>query len=441
MFTRRALTRLLIPIIIEQVLAVSIGMADTIMVSSLGESAVSSVSLVDNINILLIQIFTALASGGAVIAAQYVGRGDQKNANSAAKQLMYASFFITLIITALSLIFNNQILSAIYQQLEPDVMNNAIIYYYITALSYPFLAIYNACAGLFRAMGNSKVTMYISILMNVVNISGNAILIYGLKFGVEGAAIPTLLSRVVGAVIMIVLIRHKDNKIYIERLLHPEIDFKMINRILKIGVPNGLENGMFQIGKLLVSGIIASFGTALIAANAVAGSITGMAMIPGSAIGIAMITVVGQCVGAGEYDQATKYTKKLMTMMFAAMGVLNLLLFIVAPIFVKFYNISDLASKTAVDILRIYAVLTATAWPLSFGLPNALRASGDAKFTMSVSIMSMWVFRIGFSYLLVYMFHLELHGVWFAMYIDWIVRATIFVIRFLRGKWKSIRVI
>ena len=441
LFTRRALTRLLIPIVIEQVLAVSIGMADTIMVSSLGESAVSSVSLVDNINILLIQIFTALASGGAVIAAQYIGRGDQKNANTAAKQLMYASLFITLIITALSLIFNNQILQAIYSQLEPDVMNNSVIYYYITALSYPFLAIYNACAGLFRAMGNSKVTMYISILMNVVNISGNAILLYGFGFGVEGAAIPTLLSRVVGAVIMVILIRHKDNKIYIEKILNPEIDFKMINRILKIGVPNGLENGMFQIGKLLVAGMIASLGTASIAANAVAGSITGMAMIPGSAIGISMITVVGQCVGAGEYDQASRYTKKLMAMMFAAMGVLNLVLFLVAPTFVKFYNISDGAAKTAVDILRIYAVMTATAWPLSFGLPNALRASGDAKFTMIVSIMSMWIFRIGFSYLLVYMFQMELHGVWFAMYIDWIVRAAIFVVRFLRGKWKTIRVI
>ena len=441
LFTRRALTRLLVPIVIEQVLAVSIGMADTIMVASLGESAVSSVSLVDNINILLIQIFSALASGGAVIAAQYIGRGDQKNANSAAKQLMYSSFFITLIITALSLIFNNQILSTIYQQIEPDVMNNSMIYYYITALSFPFLAIYNACAGLFRAMGNSKVTMYISILMNLLNISGNAILLYGLHFGVEGAAIPTFLSRAVGAVIMLMLIRHKDNKIYIEKIFNPEIDFKMIKRILKIGVPNGLENGMFQIGKLLVSGMIAALGTASIAANAVANSITGIAMIPGSAIGVSMITVVGQCVGAGEYDQAMKYTKRLMTIMFAAMGFLNVVLFLITPTFVTFYNLSDGARTTTIEILRIYALMAATVWPLSFGLPNALRASGDAKFTMLTSIMSMWVFRIGFSYLLILFFDMGLHGVWIAMYIDWIVRASILTVRFLRGKWKSIRVI
>ena len=441
LFTRRALTRLLVPIVIEQVLAVSIGMADTIMVASLGESAVSSVSLVDNINILLIQIFSALASGGAVIAAQYIGRGDQKNANSAAKQLMYSSFFITLIITALSLIFNNQILSAIYQQIESDVMNNSMIYYYITALSFPFLAIYNACAGLFRAMGNSKVTMYISILMNLLNISGNAILLYGLHFGVEGAAIPTFLSRAVGAVIMLMLIRHKDNKIYIEKIFNPEIDFKMIKRILKIGVPNGLENGMFQIGKLLVSGMIAALGTASIAANAVANSITGIAMIPGSAIGVSMITVVGQCVGAGEYDQAMKYTKRLMTIMFAAMGFLNVVLFLITPTFVTFYNLSDGARTTTIEILRIYALMAATVWPLSFGLPNALRASGDAKFTMLTSIMSMWVFRIGFSYLLILFFDMGLHGVWIAMYIDWIVRASILTVRFLRGKWKSICVI
>lgn len=441
MFSRRALVRLLVPIVIEQVLGVSIGMADTIMVSSLGESAVSSVSLVDNINILLIQVFTALASGGAVIAAQYIGRGDKKSANTASKQLLYASVFITLIIMTVSLIFNNQILNIIYGNIEAEVMHNARIYFFITAMSYPFLAIYNSCAGLFRAMRRSKVTMFISIWMNVINVSGNAIFIYGFHTGVAGAAIATFISRIVGSIIMLILIINKNNPIFIEKLFNPEFNFTMIKRILKIGLPNGMENGMFQIGKLLVAGLITTFGTAAIAANAVAGSITGIAMIPGSAIGLSMITVVGQCVGAGEYEQAVTYTKRLMTMMFIAIGALNLVLFIVAPIFVTFYNLSEGAAKTALEILRLYAVMTATIWPLSFGLPNALRASGDTKFTMIVSIISMWSFRIGFSYILAKFLGLGLYGVWYAMYIDWIFRATVFVIRFLRGKWKSIRVI
>lgn len=231
MFSRRALIRLLVPILIEQVLGVTIGMADTIMVSSLGEHAVSSVSLVDNINVLLIQVFSALSAGGAVIAAQYIGRGDNKNANIAAKQLLYASLFITFIITSISLIFNNQILRMIYGRIDSNVMENAVIYYYITALSYPFLAIYNAGAGLFRVMGNSRVTMSISIYMNLIKITGNAIVIYGLKMGVAGAAMTTLLARIIGAIMIGVLICNKNNLIYIDKIFKLEFNMNMIKRI------------------------------------------------------------------------------------------------------------------------------------------------------------------------------------------------------------------
>ncbi|MCL2517684.1 MAG: MATE family efflux transporter, partial [Oscillospiraceae bacterium] len=260
LFTRRALITLLIPLFIEQSLAMTIGIADTIMVSSVGEAAVSSVSLVDNINLLLSNIFTALASGGAVIVAQYIGRGDRENANTAAKQLIYASIILTIFITVVSISFNQQILRLIFGKIDADVMTNAEIYYYITAASYPFLALYNAGAALFRVMRNTKVSMFTSIIMNIISISGNAITIFIFKMGVTGAALTTLLARIVGAVIILILITNKSNTVFVEKIFKPQINFNMIKKILNIGIPNGLENGMFQIGKLLVAGIITIFG-------------------------------------------------------------------------------------------------------------------------------------------------------------------------------------
>ena len=433
--------RLLIPLIIEQILGVTIGIADTVMVASLGEAAVSSVSIVDNINLLLIQIFTSLASGGAVIAAQYIGRGDADSANDSAKQLLYTSVILTFGVMFFSLAFNKTILKFIYGGIEADVMSNAEIYYYITAVSYPFLAVYNACAAIYRAMGNSRAPMLISALMNAINICGNALFIFGAGIGVAGAAAATLISRAAGAVIMLFLICGTNNVIRIEKIFRFKFNTGMIKKVLKIGVPNGLENGMFQIGKLLVASLITTFGTASIAANAICGIVTGMALIPGSAIGIAMITVVGQCVGAKEYGQAAAYTRKLMFAMYAAMFFLNVMLFVFTRQFVDIFGLSPYAADLSSEVLKIYAVAGTLVWPISFGLPNALRAAGDAKFTMITSVISMWLFRIAFSYILIYLFRLQLHGVWIAMYIDWIFRSSVFVVRFARGKWKKLKVI
>ena len=441
MFTRRALITLLIPLFIEQSLAMTIGIADTIMVSSVGEAAVSSVSLVDNINLLLSNIFTALASGGAVIVAQYIGRGDRENANTAAKQLIYASIILTIFITVVSISFNQQILRLIFGKIDADVMTNAEIYYYITAASYPFLALYNAGAALFRVMRNTKVSMFTSIIMNIISISGNAITIFIFKMGVTGAALTTLLARIVGAVIILILITNKSNIVFVEKIFKPQINFNMIKKILNIGIPNGLENGMFQIGKLLVAGIITIFGTSAIAANAVSNTVSGIVVLPGSAIGIAMITVIGQCVGAGDYDQAIFNTKRLMKMIYIFTGFFNLPVLLFTPQLVSLFQLSDIATKTAIEVIRIYAVANFLIWPLSFSLPTALRASGDARFTMATSITSMWLFRIGFSYLFAVVMDLGLHGVWFGMYVDWIFRSTVFIIRFVRGKWKKVRVI
>ena len=436
--------RLILPLIAEQTLAVTIGMLDTVMVSAAGEAAISGVSLVDQINILLINIFSALTTGGAVVAAQYLGRKDRKNAGKAAKQLFWLSGTITAVIMVACLIFNRGILSAVYGAVEPEVMSSARIYFYITSLSYPALGLYNSGAALFRSMGNSPVSMMTSLIMNVINLFGNALLIYGFGMGAAGAAWATLVSRTVGAVIMLILICRttaNPNEFRVERIYRPETDFGMIKSILRIGIPNGAEGGMFQIGKLLVANLITTFGTASIAANAVSNTLAGFSIIPGAAMGLAMVTVVGQCVGAGDYAQAKKYTMKMMGFTYMLCGVVDIVMFFAGPSIVSFFNISADAREMSSYIVRTYAVASFLIWSLSFALPNSLRAAGDARFTMVIAIISMWIFRIGFSYLLCGYFKMGLNGVWYAMYIDWVFRSSFYVWRFLSGRWKNKKVI
>ena len=439
LFSADALRRLIIPLVIEQFLAMTIGMADTIMVTSVGEHAVSGVSLVDNISTLLINVFSALATGGAVVAAQYLGSRDEENACSAAKQLFYAIGALSAATMAVCLLFREPILRLVFGQLEDNVMEAAMTYFLLTAISYPLLAIYNAGAALFRAMGNSKVSMLASLLMNIVNIGLNAILIYGADIGVAGAGFGTLFSRLAGAVLMTWLICQHGHRIHIDHLLHFEFRGQLVKKILRIGVPNGLENGMFQIGKLLVLGLVTPLGTSATAANAIANSVAGVVNVPGNAISLSLITVVGQCMGAGDSKQAVHYTRKLMIIVYLAMGSLSVLLFFFATPVVGLFGLTPGAAVMAIQVLRWCAVFDLIFWPMSFSLPNALRASGDAKFTMIVSMCSMWIFRIGFSYLLVP--QIGLLGVWVAMFIDWIVRAVVFLIRFLSGRWKTKTVI
>ena len=434
-FSNHALVRLLVPLVIEQLLAVTIGMADTVMVTSVGEAAVSGISLVDSINILFIQVFSALASGGAIVTAQYLGRQERKNACIAAKQLLYATTALAAIIMAVALIFHRALLRLIFGNIDPAVMENAIVYFQLSAVSYPFLAVYNAGAALFRSMGNSKVSTLVSFLMNVVNIGGNAVLIYGFHWGVAGAATASLVSRAMAAVIMLVLICHKNNPIHIEKVWKPELHFDMIRRILKIGVPNGVENGMFQIGKLIVQGLVATFGTSAIAANAIANTIASFINTPGTAIQLGLTTVVGQCVGGRDYEQAVYYTRKLLWLTYGLMGVLNIAVFLVAGPLVGLFHLSAAAAADARAVLYTFTVASILIWPLSFSLPNALRAAGDARFTMIVSMVSMWVFRIGFSYLLGGAAKMGLMGVWGAMCCELSIRGLLFLIRLARGKW------
>lgn len=441
LFSKEELRRLIVPLVIEQLLAVTIGMADTMMVANVGEAAVSGISLVDSLNILLIQVFSALATGGAVVASQYLGRQDRSSACVAAKQLLYTTTIIALVVGGAAIVGGRRLLALIFGSVEPDVMRNAGTYFWLSALSYPLLAVYNAGAALFRSMSNSAVSMKTSILMNVLNIGGNALLIYGFHLGVVGAGVASLVSRGVGALIMVLLLRNKHNLIYIERLFHYRFNWSMIKSILRIGVPNGLENGMFQVGKVLVSSLIAMFGTYAITANAIASNLAQFECIPGTAIGLAMITVIGRCVGAEDYEQARHYAKKMMKMTYACMAAVCVLLMALCVPIVRLYNPSPETFKLAIWLGVYHSLCGIVIWPASFALPNILRAAGDVRFTMLTSIISMWLCRILFSYVLALFCGLELKGVWIAMTLDWLVRAIAFVWRFFSGKWERKKVL
>lgn len=429
MFSRKDLTRLLVPLVIEQVLAVLVGMIDVVMVAAVGETAVSGVALVDSISLLVIQVLASLATGGAVVCSQYIGKQRPADASRAAGQLVSITLIGSMGIALIAEVGNLRLLQLIFGKAEAAVMQHAAVYFRLTALSYPFLALYNSCAALYRSMGNSKVSMTVSFMMNAINVIGNAVCIYGLHMGVEGVALPTLVSRVFAAVVMAVLIRRPENTIRIShfRELYPEP--AMIRNILLVGVPSGLETGIFQFGKIALQSLVSTLGTAAIASFAVASNLVTLQYLPGNALGLGLITIVGQCVGAGELEQAKRYTKKLILLNYALLVVICGTMALGSHTIVGMYHLSPDASELARNMILMHACAMSI-WPLAFTLPNALRAGLDAKFTMKVSVFSMWVFRIGFAYLFVKVWNVGVMGIWFGMFIDWIFRVILFVTRF-----------
>lgn len=435
-FTNKQLCKLIIPLVIEQLLNVTVGLADSVMVASVGEAAVSGVSLVDTIMVLIINIFAALATGGAVVAGQYIGQKRIGHACKATDQLILFITILSVGVTAVVYAGQNLILYGIFGKIEADVMANARTYLLIVTASIPFIALYNGGAAIYRATGNSKISMETSLLMNFINIAGNGILIYGAGMGTEGAAIPTLISRMTAAIIMIMLLRRENQQIHMSQKIMWRFDRPIIHKILHIGVPNGLENSMFQLGKILVLSLVATFGTASIAANAVSNTVATFQVLPGTATGFAILTVVAQCTGAGDYGQVKYYTKKLLTAVYAAMIVINIIVYMLLPVIIRGYHLQPETAAMAKQILTYHALCACIIWPMSFSLPNTLRAANDVKVTMWISIFSMWFFRIVFSYILGKYAGWGVFGVWVAMTIDWLFRAICFTVRYKRGKWQ-----
>ena len=436
-FSNHDLKRFILPVIIEQFLALLVGMADSIMVASAGEHAVSGVSLVDNIFILLIYLFAAMATGGSVVMGQYLGQRNQEKANQAVNQLILFTGLLAVVITAGLYLSRNLILHHVFGDIEANVMEAAKTYLLIVSASIPFLALYNAGAAVFRTMGNAQVPMYLSMAMNVINVGGNALLIFGFHMGVAGAAIATLVSRVISGVIITILLAKPTLMLHLQRPFSFRLDFAMLKKIAHIGIPNGLENGMFQLGKIMVLSIITGFGTAAIAANAVSNIIATFQVLPGMSVGMAVITVCSRCIGAGDYDAARFYTRKIVKLVHILIICFSAVTLLALPGIMYLYNLSPEAAGFTKQIIWYHGICCMVFWPEAFTLANTLRAARDVRYCMILSIVSMWVFRIGFSYILGVKMGLGVFGVWIAMTIDWAVRAALFIVRYRGTKWQK----
>ena len=438
LFSNKSLIRLIIPLVIEQGLTILVGMADGVMVASVGEAAISGVSLVDMIAAVILVLFAALATGGAVVTSQFLGARNLEKAQRSAGQLILMAVSLGVLIMVPCLVFSEQLLMLCFGAIAADVKTAGLIYLRITAFSFPFLALYNAGAAIYRSVGNSKVSMEASVLMNVINVVGNAFCIFVLHWGVVGVAVPTLISRMAAGIYMMVKCANPDLQLRPTRKGLTTIDQQMMGSILKIGVPSACENCFFSLGRLIVASMITLFGTSQVSANAVAGNIDRVGIIIGQAMGLAMVTVVGQCIGARDTEQARYYTKKLLGWTYLAQGLTNVLIVIFVGNLVDFY--SALAPETralAMRLSTIHASLAILFWPVSFVLPNALRAANDVKYTMWVGIFSMLACRIIGSWVLCVHFGWGATGVWIAMVIDWVCRTSFFVPRVISGKWKT----
>ncbi len=436
-FSNKRILIILMPLVLEQILNVAVGLADTIMVSSVGESAVSGVSLVDSINVLLISVFMSLTTGGYVMISQALGQKNPKKARDYADQMVFVITIIATIVMVFTLIGNNWLLNLAFGNIEPDVMTNASIYFYLTALSFPFFAIQSACSAIFRSMGKTNITLYVSIVMNLFNVIGNYIFIVILEWNAAGVGTSTLLVRIIGATILLVLVLNKKNEVHLSNPINWRFDNGIIKRMMDISIPSSIDGVIFQLGKIILQSLIVTFGTSAIAANAVANNISGLANIAGNSLGIVLIMITGQLVGAREFDKVRYYTKKLVIWGMVAMAVINLFILAFQEPIIQLFNLTPEGAELTKEIVLIFTITSSFFWATSFTLPNALRAANDARYTMVVSILSMWTFRIGFAYILCLQLDFGVAGVWYAMSIDWFVRSFFFIKRFRSGKWET----
>ena len=441
MFSNRMLRRLLIPLIIEQVLTSLVGTVDTMMVSNLGSAAISGVSLVDSINKLILFLFTALGTGGAIVCAQYLGRGDKNNSNRAGQQVLISALALGVLTGAVCFALRRELLHLIFGQVEADVMTSAETYFLITSLSYPFVALFNASSALYRAAGNTRLPMVVSVASNGLNVIGNSILMFVFDMGVAGAAISTLASFIVAAVVMLAFQRRPGQQIEVGRLTALRPDWRVILLVLSIGLPTGVENAMFQFGKLMVQSTVSTLGTTAIAANAVVTVLEYMSSMPSTAIGTGLMTVAGQCIGAGELDEAKYNIKKLTLWGSLVLVAANWLIFGLTFPVVKLAGMEAAPARLAIEVMLVISIVKPFLWPLSFLPINGMRAAGDVKFGMIVSTVSMWVFRVGLTTVLCRFLGVGLIGIWCGYFADWLVRSVVFSLRYVSGRWTRHQVI
>lgn len=446
LFSKDAIIRMIVPLIIQSVLGVTIGLVDSMMVSMASEAAMAGVSLVNSLDTLLVITFESLVTGGAVVVSQHMGKNNRELVRESSKQLLYISTLVALLITVLVNIFRNPILHMLYGQAEKSVMDNALEYFSFVTLSFPFLAIFSSACALFRSVGKTKVSMYVSVIMNLLNAAGNAIFIFGFNMAADGAAISTLISRAFGAVTMLWLLQRSVSPVRIEKLLHYRPNLFIIKSVLGIGIPNGIENSMFQFGKLLTQSLISMLGTAAISANTVANTLATFQYMTGTAVSGCMVTVVGRCIGAHEKAQAVRYSRLLLAFGYCFLWFMILLTCIFSKSVIGLYNISPEAAVQARRLILYHAACAAVLWPISFMLPSAFRAASDVRFPLVVSSACMWIFRVALGYVFaldeITVFSLRIpclgmgvFGVWVAMTVDWVFRSGLYAYRYFSGRW------
>lgn len=435
-FSNHDLVVLIAPLIAEQFLAILVGLADSLMVATVGDAAISAVSLVDSISNLMIYIFSAMAAGGAAVAGQYIGRRERENANSAGQHLVVLLALTSMCFVALLYLFKTAVLTTVFGKIDADVMAATDKYYSIVMASIPGIALYNGGAAIFRTMGKSDVSLKVSLLMNGINVTGNAILIFGLHMDVAGVAIPTLVSRTVAAVVILALLFNDSLPLHLSDLRAFRLNRRLLKNIFYISIPSGVENGMFHLGRLMLFSLISTFGTASIVANAIGNTLGNFHCFAGQALNLGMTTVVSQCVGAGEYDGARYYLRKLCKAGYALMAAVNLAIIALLPLIMRIYDVSPEGERLAVTVALIHGVSSIFLWIPSFSLPTFLRAAGDARFTMFASMTVMWLCRVMFAYILGKLLGYGVVGVWSAHAIlDWTVRSIVFYKRYRSDKW------
>lgn len=441
LFGRADFVRLVIPLMLDLALTLLVGMIDSVMVASVGEDAVSGVSLIDNVMQLLIMVFTAFGTGGAVVAGQYLGAGDKHTACRTTTELIWFSGLVSFVLMGVVFGIRGWILGSLFGTITPEVYYHANRYLLMTALSIPAISLYQSAAAVFRTMNQSQKMLKLTFLMNLVNMVGNAIFIYGCRLGTFGAALSTTIARMLAAVIAVVMLLDKSRMLYLEKSLSYRPDRELIRKILYIGIPNGVENGLFQLGKILVLSLISKFGTAAIAANSIATMLAGIECIPGNSLQMACTTVIARCVGAGDEKQTRYYNKVILVITYVVMFLISVVLCLFLPSILRMYHLSDEAYRLTTQMVIMHSVGGVVIWPLTFVLPASLRAAGDVRYAMNVSVISMWVFRIMTSYILAWYLGVGAIGVWIAMQCDWLFRTICFVWRWRSGKWRGKSVI
>ena len=441
LFSDQALKAMIIPLLIEQLLQMVVGLADTMMVSYAGEAVVAGVGLDTMVYTIFIYLFTAVSAGGAVVVSQYIGSRERKQADLAASQIFHLAGVISLVCMALMLCFGSTLLKAMYPSTEPATMEACKTYMWIVSLSFPANALYNAGAAIYRSMGQTRATMWVSLAANLVNVIGNAIGIFVLRAGAAGVAWPTTISWYVATVIMTCLCLKKDNEVCIHPGQILKLNGSMSKRILGVAIPNSVENTLFQAAKVVLGMLVATFGTSQIAANTTGQTFWSLAACMGISMGTVFITVIGQCVGAGDTEAAEWYMRKLTRLSLALAIAWNIIVMVLTPLLLPLYDLSAETKHLILIIVAIHNLFSALVQPFSGPLSSGLRAAGDVKFTMWASIFATVVCRTFLSFLLAKWLGMGVIGIALAMVLDWCIKAALDIWRFRSGKWKNRRII